>query len=196
MNLLTLIEEILQEKCIVHLKKTSFSLTESSPGNACEEVKVNVSGPCIVCRFESIMCCTGTTKVEISPYFNNLSNVKKMCDYIVFYKHKETDNKINVFLCELKGTSSYRLQLKAGYSFARFIIDAAKRYGESKQFQSNENIEYRGVAFTRTPFFKHTIDPKRKDYIKVDPASSKHIEYFEIECNRIVDSFDLHKHTY
>ena len=196
MSLFTFIEEILQDRCIVYKHTTRFILRESTPGNACSEVRVEVTGPCIVCRFETLKAYVGASNVESWPYFKSLVNVKKMCDYIVFYKHKTNDNKVCVFLCELKGAAGYRLQMKAGYSFARFIIDAARRYAEHNQINCTENIEYRGVAFTNNPSFKHNIDPKRKEYIKVDNSSSSNFEYFEVECKGVINSFPLHLYTY
>lgn len=66
-------------------------------------------------------------EVELFPYFENQSGLKKICDYILFVEEKH-----NLFclLIELKlGTESSRNQLIASECFVEFIISSAKRIG-------------------------------------------------------------------
>lgn len=66
-------------------------------------------------------------KEDLFPYFNDITGLKKFCDYILF---AEVDNYLYLLLIELKkGTSSAVKQLKASNCFAEFILSSAKRIG-------------------------------------------------------------------
>lgn len=62
------------------------------------------------------------------PFFNKTKNLKKMCDYIIFYKEA---NHLFVNLFELKDgdLSGCKAQLLAGKEFINYIESKAKRLG-------------------------------------------------------------------
>lgn len=67
------------------------------------------------------------TKTRLFPYFNELSGLNKVCDYILFVE--EADH-LYLLLIELKkGKESALKQLAASESFAHFIIASARRIG-------------------------------------------------------------------
>lgn len=62
------------------------------------------------------------------PFFNNISGLKKMCDYILFAEEGEY---LYIFVIELKlGNDSAKIQLNAAKVFVQFIIDSANRVGK------------------------------------------------------------------
>lgn len=61
------------------------------------------------------------------PYFKNVKDLKRMCDYILFV---EENNKLFIFVIELKlSNDSARKQLNAAIEFTEFLIKSAKRVG-------------------------------------------------------------------
>jgi len=65
---------------------------------------------------------------EAFPYFNEVTDLKKMCDYILFL---EEGRYLHVLVFELKkGNDSARKQLKAAKVFVEYILESAKRTGK------------------------------------------------------------------
>ncbi len=62
------------------------------------------------------------------PYFSDITDLKKMCDYILFL---EEGKYLHVLIFELKkGNDSARKQLKAAKVFVEYIVESAKRTGK------------------------------------------------------------------
>lgn len=68
-----------------------------------------------------LSCCfdKGGLNTKEFPYFNDIEGYCKMCDYIVF---AEDDERLFVFLVELKNSNSPIKQLDITETFAKFII--------------------------------------------------------------------------
>lgn len=61
------------------------------------------------------------------PYFKDVPNLKKMCDYILFV---EENNSLSIFVIELKlSNDSAHKQLNAAKEFVDFIVKSAARVG-------------------------------------------------------------------
>ena len=61
------------------------------------------------------------------PYFKDVSDLKKMCDYILFV---EENNSFSIFVIELKlSNDSAQKQLSAAKEFVDFIVKSAARVG-------------------------------------------------------------------
>jgi hypothetical protein len=70
------------------------------------------------------------------PFFKNVTDIKKMCDYILF---AEEGDYLYVFVIELKlGNLSAKKQLNASKEFVQFIINSANRIG--KEIDSDYKI--------------------------------------------------------
>lgn len=70
------------------------------------------------------------------PFFKNITDLKKMCDYILFAEEGEY---LYIFVIELKlGNLSAKKQLNAAKEFVQFIINSANRIG--KVIDSNYKI--------------------------------------------------------
>ncbi len=87
------------------------------------------------------------------PFFKDIKNLKKMCDYILF---AEEGDYLYIFVIELKlGNESARKQLDAASEFVQFIINSANRIGQSidecykirKVRICNEKIKKRKLKF-------------------------------------------------
>ena len=62
------------------------------------------------------------------PFFENVTDLKKMCDYILF---AEEGDYLYIFVIELKlGNITAKKQLNASRDFAQFIINSASRIGK------------------------------------------------------------------
>lgn len=67
-------------------------------------------------------------ELEAFPFFNDVSDLKKMCDYILF---AEEGTYLYIFVIELKlGNKSAQKQLEAAREFVQFIINSANRIGK------------------------------------------------------------------
>lgn len=61
------------------------------------------------------------------PFFNDVSGLKKMCDFILFVEER---SHLYIFLIELKLSSmSAKKQLEAAEEFAKFTINSSLRIG-------------------------------------------------------------------
>lgn len=61
------------------------------------------------------------------PFFNEVSGLKKMCDYILF---TEWNNKLRVFAIELKQSNDGgKSQLEAASEFVNYLMKSAERVG-------------------------------------------------------------------
>jgi hypothetical protein len=70
------------------------------------------------------------------PFFKDITDLKKMCDYILF---AEEGKYLYIFVIELKlGNLSAKKQLNAAKEFVQFIINSANRIG--KEFDTNYKI--------------------------------------------------------
>ncbi len=65
--------------------------------------------------------------INLFPYFKETSELRRICDYILF---AEDDEQIYVFAIELKkGASRSRKQLQAAKIFIKYVIESAQRIG-------------------------------------------------------------------
>jgi hypothetical protein len=72
------------------------------------------------------------------PFFSDVPNLKKMCDFILF---AEDRNHLHIFLIELKlSNMSAKKQLEAAEEFAKFIIHSSKRIGRAINAHSIKKI--------------------------------------------------------
>ena len=72
------------------------------------------------------------TDIEKFPFFNEKSDLKIICDFIIFF---EFNNQIYTLLIEMKPNANYnskaKKQLKAGAIFAHFILNTLNRFEET-----------------------------------------------------------------
>lgn len=75
------------------------------------------------------------------PFFNDISGLKKTCDFILF---AENDERFYVFVIELKKSNlSAEKQLRASEEFVKYILNSAKRIGY--ELISVEDVEIRRI---------------------------------------------------
>jgi len=87
-------------------------------------------------------------ETDIFPFYSQVSNLKKVCDYRLF---AEEGNYLYVFLIELKKSNlSARKQLRASKVFVNYIIDSARRIGKDL----DENIAMRMIRICVTKLTK------------------------------------------
>jgi len=95
---------------------------------------------------------------EIFPFFNDATDLKKICDYILF---AERGRSLYVLLIEMKlGMGSVHKQLDASELFIKYILDSAERIGSKI-----EDYHIRKVRICeRKSKGKRTTKPKDLEY--------------------------------
>lgn len=96
----------------------------------------------------------------IFPFFANVSDLKKMCDFILFYENKKGKN--FVLLCNLKsdakGTDSK--QMAASAVFVDFIEKTLQRlYGNSTVFEPKKYVHF---SSNESRMRKNTVNSRKK----------------------------------
>ncbi len=145
------IELILNRNFKEDTSTVQFSLLEESEDAKCKEAIFEyTSGECLAYKFDKRD--SNHRMIEIFPFFANVTNVKKMCDYLIFYENAK--GKLFVILCNLKsdlaGTNAE--QIKAAELFADFICNTARRisgqnfaYEKVKVYYRSRNLKRRGT---------------------------------------------------
>ena len=114
MNIIAILNEIIDENFIVNKGSGgSFGLCESALPNY-PETTVRPNGVVLACSFD-------LPGYSLFPYFNNLSLLKKVCDYVVFYPRR---GDVFIFLIELKSSrpdTAFK-QLFQTKSFVEFLV--------------------------------------------------------------------------
>lgn len=130
------ITSILHQKFRENCDSNTFDLLEDAPEAKCKTARFQYveGGEVAVYKFDKRD--ENNSMIEILPFFENVTNLKKMCDFILFYKNSKQQNFI--ILCNLKsdvkGTDTP--QIAAAEIFIDFIIQSAKR------IYPNENFEF------------------------------------------------------
>lgn len=150
MSRLTIIEKILNAKFKPDIQNC---LIEENIDNRSNKFTVNYNiinnkqTNYLLYRFEK----------EAFPFFQDVSGLKKSCDYILFAESFES---FYVFVIELKkGTISAEKQLLASEEFVKFIINSADRIGLA--LNSNKDIEIRRIRICDKKL--HRTKTKMKD---------------------------------
>lgn len=131
------------------IRRGNFILTEGDTQSKCKQVELKKRGKILVLKFDQVLDKT----LDILPFFKNIEDVKKICDYIIIYPFKDTD-KLFVFICELKSTNTNKagMQVHAGFHFAQYLINTALRLIRDKKC----DIQYRALIFSMKPLMKGT----------------------------------------
>jgi hypothetical protein len=120
-------------------------------------------------------------KVNLFPYFNQLSGLKKICDYVMFV---EEGSNLYILVIELKlGRESASRQLEASKCFIDFIMCSGKRIGM-------ELADWYKIGRIR---ISEERSKKRNRHTKVRPLHLDEngiINYDHSDCFRIKEVLD------
>lgn len=91
---------------------------------------------------------------SIFKFFNNVTDLCKIADRILFYAKRDT---LYVFIVELKteATSGAIKQVKASYVLSEYVVNTVRRMLDFKDI----NVEYRGLIFSNKSY-KLPTNPK------------------------------------
>ena len=152
------IQQILNPYFAENCKGTIFDLREDAPEALCEFARFrNDTGRVLVYKFDKAQKSGDNT---IFPFFaNGVSDLKKMCDFILFYENKNRKN--FVLLCNLKsnakGTDSK--QMEAAAVFVDFILKTAERlYGNAIVFEPKKYVHF---SSNKNRMQKNTVNTRR-----------------------------------
>ena len=140
----------------------NVKLIETAPESTTKDIQIKKIGPLYQAKFDK----KRQKEADIFPYFNREKGVRKVSDYILFYKSKD---KLFVFICELKSknTKGSGKQIEASYVLAQFLINTVRRMLNFKDI----NIEYRALLFSHKGTIKGTCKQKKIDY-SIYPSSN------------------------
>jgi hypothetical protein len=128
------ITTILNPKFKENFDSNSFDLLEDSPEAKCKIARFQYveGGEVAVYKFDKKN--EKGNMIEIFPFFENVTNLKKMCDFILFYKTPK--QQLFIILCNLKSDvkGSDTAQIHATEIFINFIIQSAKRIYPTENF--------------------------------------------------------------
>lgn len=155
MSKLAVINEILNEK---FKPANQLELIEDNFDNQGRPFKTQY--PILSGRIPYSLFRYNPEETDIFPYYSRVSNLKKICDYILF---AEEGNYLYVFLIELKKSNlSAKKQLQASKVFANYIIDSARRIGK----ELDEDIAMRMIRICDTKLTKRV--GREEDVISFD----------------------------
>lgn len=116
------------------------------------EVKEKLSVDIKITRSDSIFCFSidkdkSSKNDTVFPFFN--PSVKGLCIKNDFILVHQKENKIYVFLIELKSknTGEYLKQLRAGKLFFQFVVDRIKLCHSDFQDFDKSSLYYKGILF-------------------------------------------------
>lgn len=122
------------------------------------------------------------TKLKLFPYFNELTGLNKVCDYMLF---AEEGDHLFLLLIELKkGTESALKQLAASESFAHFIIDAARRVG----ILLTENIHIKKIRISEERAKRRNRGSKIKDLTEDENGIINYDHSFDFRIKEILET--------
>ncbi|MEK7432125.1 MAG: hypothetical protein AABZ74_03245 [Cyanobacteriota bacterium] len=199
MTIIKTIKEIVIQKYLenITLKKSErsneikFELNEEDKLAKCTKAKFKYleeeNSEIIVYKFDKN---EKITKIHDKlPFFNDLSKLRSMCDFIILYSKNDKDI-LYVFLCNLKSDNKGNSndQLNSGEIFSDFIINTAKRYSNDDNIK-NIKIKYQKIVFSSkllskgTTKFDKTSKKGKRNYVSKENESQ--ICDLDIICNEI-----------
>ncbi|WP_437480218.1 hypothetical protein WME75_35130 [Sorangium sp. So ce1014] len=155
-TLLQAVNAILRDEFKVH---GTIRIEERHALSSCEPVVLQKRGLAVVLKLDAqppAACertdCPRTFSVgdRIFPLFVARPGVHSICDYIIFYQHREeTGNPVYVFLCELKSgrIDGSRQQIENGRILAEHILRMAAHHQIDEVVREGPEIRYRGIIF-------------------------------------------------
>lgn len=121
-------------------------------------------------------------KVDIFPYFNQISGLKKICDYFMFV---EEGQNFYAILIELKlGIDSAKKQLEASDEFIKFLIKSSERVG----LPNLTNFNIIKVRLSEERSKKRNRTTKQK---KLQMDENRIINYDHSDVFRIMEVLDV-----
>ncbi len=152
------IKKILHQTFEVPCKGNPFDLKEDAPEAKCKIARFEYhKGDVIAYKFDK-RDETGSM-ITVFPFFGHVTDLKKICDFILFYQHPKNGN--FVILCNLKsnekGTDT--AQMAAAQMFVDFIMKSAKRVYKNENFQ----FQLKKVHYRSKKIVPNTTNPRNQN---------------------------------
>lgn len=151
--LLQAITDVVHEKFVNMPAK--LELTEEADGNKCPPVLIKKSGPALVLKFDK----DDSNSKALFPLFRDALDLKKTCDYVIFYEPPDKPPTVYALLCELKSSNSGGMKSKSKNQventkiLAEYIVEMAAHHALK---QARPTVNYRGITFVG----KGVLEPK------------------------------------
>ena len=157
------IDEIIYKGYKEKTLKDTFELEENSSSAKCKRIKIQRSKDVLAYKFDKNPLRDGEKIKDKFPFLNDISGIKSMADFILFYV---INDKLFIIICNLKsgnkGNSAE--QIEASEIFASFLFETAKR--KFKEDFIGVKPEFKRILFSSIPLSKGGTSPKRKSQNK------------------------------
>lgn len=114
--------------------------------NHCPPVLIKKSGPALLLKFDK----DDSNSKALFPLFRDAPDLKRTCDYVIFYEPPEKPATMYALLCELKSSNSggmkskSKTQLENAKMLAEYVVEMAAHRALK---QARPTILYRGITF-------------------------------------------------
>lgn len=152
------IEEIIFSGYKENVSGDIFELREDNKKAKCAKAKIQKTGDILVYKFDKFPKKDGKEIKDKFPFLNDISGVKSMADFLLFYTKKD---RLFVIICNLKSGNKGNSadQIEAGKIFANFIVSTAQRMFQ-EDFKEIKP-EFIPILYSSVPLFKVPTNPRK-----------------------------------
>jgi hypothetical protein len=152
------IEEIIFAGYKENVSGNVFELKEDNKKAKCRTAKIQRTSDVLVYKFDKTPKREGIEIIDKFPFLNEVSGLKSMADFILFYEKK---GRLFVIICNLKSGNKGNSadQVESGKIFANFLVETAKRMFQGDFGQIKP--EFIPVLHSSVPLYKGTSKPNK-----------------------------------
>lgn len=147
------IEEIIFSGYKETVSGNIFELKEDNKSAKCTKAKFSKSEDILVYKFDKEPKKNGIKIGDKFPFLNDISGLKSMADFLLFYVKKD---RLFVIVCNLKSGNKGNSadQIEAGKIFANFLVETAQR--NFKDDFGDVKPEFIPVLYSSSSLYKGT----------------------------------------
>jgi hypothetical protein len=178
------IDEIIYKGYKEKTLKDTFELEESNPSAKCKRIKIQRTKEVLAYKFDKTPLREGEKIKDKFPFLNDVSGVKSMADFILFYVNND---KLFIIICNLKSgnTGNSADQIESSEIFANFLFETAKR--KYKEDFIGIKPQFKRVLFSSIPLFKGGTSLRKKSQNKTRNYVSNELQNdtcdLDVICN-------------
>ena len=152
------IEEIIFSGYKENVSGNTFELKEDNKSAKCTKAKFIKTDDILVYKFDKTPKKKGKNIDDKFPFLNDISGLKSMADFILFYVKKD---RLFVIICNLKSGNKGNSadQVQAGKIFANFLIETGQRMFE--QDFAGIKAEFIPILYSSVSLYKGTSKPNK-----------------------------------
>lgn len=158
------IEEIIFSGYKEKVSGNIFELKEDNSSAKCNKAKFSKSDDVLVYKFDKEPKNEGIKIKDKFPFLNDISGLKSMADFLLFYVKKD---RLFVVICNLKSCNKGNSadQIEAGKIFANFLVKTAQR--KFKNDFGDIKPKFIPVLYSSSSLYKGTSKPNKAPQNKI-----------------------------